>query len=70
MRPVAAASPTRTVRAVVFRDSFMTALIEPMNESFRQVVYLYEIFDGRMLEAVRVKMKPDVVIEEIAERYL
>lgn len=68
--PFAARSPTRTVRAVVFRDSFMTALINPMNESFRQVVYFYQRFSAEMLDHVRVEMKPDVVIEEIVERYL
>ena len=52
-------------RAVVYRDSMMDALIPPLSENFRRVVY----FAGhRMTRADIEREHPDVVIEEFVER--
>jgi hypothetical protein len=54
-------------RAVVFRDSFASALAPFLSEHFSRVVYLWQNdFDA---EAVQ-KERPDVVIQEIAARHL
>jgi hypothetical protein len=53
--------------AVVFRDSFADALIPFLSESFSRVVYAWERdVDPRIVESEN----PDVVIQEIAERFL
>jgi alginate O-acetyltransferase complex protein AlgJ len=53
--------------AVVFRDSFANALIPYLSESFRRVVYVWERdIDVKVIDIE----KPDIVIQEIAERFL
>jgi hypothetical protein len=53
--------------AVVFRDSFADALVPFLSESFSRVVYVWQRdVDPSVVEAER----PDVVIQEIAERFL
>ncbi len=53
--------------AVMFRDSFADALVPFLSESFSRIVYVWERdVDPRVVEAER----PDVVIQEIAERFL
>jgi hypothetical protein len=54
-------------RAVVFRDSFANALIPFLSESFDRVLYVWQ----PDVHARVVKIEhPDVVIQEIAERFL
>ena len=57
----------RLPTAVIFRDSFANALVPYLSESFSRIVYVWE-FDliPQLVEAER----PDVVIQEIAERFL
>jgi hypothetical protein len=54
-------------RVVVFRDSFMTALLPWLAESFGRGAYLWEYgFDTKLIDAEH----PAIVIQEIAERKL
>jgi hypothetical protein len=54
-------------RAVVFRDSFSTALVPLLSEHFSRVVYLWQNdFDANEVLAEH----PDVVIQEIVGRHL
>jgi hypothetical protein len=54
-------------RIVVFRDSFMTPILPFLAESFSRGVYLWEDgFDEKVIDAER----PDIVIQEIAQRKL
>jgi alginate O-acetyltransferase complex protein AlgJ len=55
----------RGPRAVVFRDSFLTSLLPWIAEGFGHGVYLWE--DGFDTDVV-TKEKPDIVIQEIAQR--
>ncbi len=57
----------RLPRALVYRDSFATALVPLLSEHFQRSVWRWErTIDPELVEAER----PDVVIFEIAERYL
>ena len=53
-------------KLVMFRDSFSSALLPYISEHFRSAVFLWRGFDTSIVE----KEKPDVVIEEMVERYL
>jgi alginate O-acetyltransferase complex protein AlgJ len=54
-------------RAVVFRDSFASALAPFLSEHFSRVVYLWQNdFDAEVVQ----KEYPDVVIQEIVARHL
>jgi len=58
---------SRLPTAVVFRDSFGSALVPLLSESFSRVVYVWERdVDPRIVEAEA----PDLVIQQIAERFL
>jgi hypothetical protein len=54
-------------RALVLRDSFAEALLPFLAENFQRSVFL---FTHRLDEAQVERERPDVVIEEIVERYL
>ena len=54
-------------RAVVFRDSFSSALIPFLSEHFSRVVYLWQ---DEIDADVILEEEPDIVIQEIAGRYL
>jgi hypothetical protein len=54
-------------RAVVFRDSFGNALIPFLSEHFRRVLYVWR---PNLEPAFVEEEQPDVVIHEIAERFL
>jgi alginate O-acetyltransferase complex protein AlgJ len=57
----------RLPRAVVFRDSFASALIPFLSEHFSRAVYLWQNdFDPDVIE----QEHPDVVIQEIVSRHL
>jgi hypothetical protein len=54
-------------RAVVFRDSFTSALVPFLSEHFSRVVYTWQQdFDAPLIE----REGPDVVIQEIVSRHL
>jgi hypothetical protein len=54
-------------RALMFRDSFANALVPYLSESFDRILYVWERnMDPRIVE----KDQPDVVIHQIAERFL
>jgi alginate O-acetyltransferase complex protein AlgJ len=54
-------------KVVVFRDSFSNALVPFLSRHFRRAVYLWlNGFDTRVIE----REKPDLVIQEYAERML
>jgi hypothetical protein len=50
----------------MFRDSFSTAMLPYLAEHFRSAVFLWRSFDATVVE----QEKPDIVIEEIAERVI
>jgi hypothetical protein len=53
--------------ALMFRDSFADALVPYLSESFSRIVYVWERdVDPRIVEAEH----PEIVIQEIAERFL
>ena len=53
--------------AVMFRDSFADALVPYLSESFDRIVYVWERdVDPRVVEVEH----PDIVIQQIAERFL
>jgi len=52
-------------KAVVFHDSFMIALNPFLSQNFREVLYVHGAFDAATVD----REKPDVVIQEAAERY-
>lgn len=55
------------LRAVIYRDSFMTAMVPFISENFKSVKYIWK----RSLNwDVIAKEKPDYVIQEIVERAL
>jgi hypothetical protein len=60
--------PNRSLpRAVIFRDSFMSAMIPFLSEHFSRAVYLWQNnFDPMTIE----QEKPDVVIQEWVGRHL
>lgn len=52
-------------KLLMFRDSFCTALIPYLSESFSRSVYIYKPIDFTIVD----KEKPNVVVLEFAERY-
>jgi alginate O-acetyltransferase complex protein AlgJ len=54
-------------RAVVFRDSFANALIPYLSESFQRTLY---VWDRDLRPGVVETERPDVVIQQIAERLI
>ena len=55
---------------MIFRDSFFVPLEPLFSENFREVVYLWKDYDQKNIEEIMTYFKPDIVIEEIAERHL
>ena len=53
-------------KAVVFHDSFMIAMNPFLSQNFREVRYIRSRFNWSVVE----QEKPDVVIDEVTERYL
>jgi alginate O-acetyltransferase complex protein AlgJ len=58
------------LKAVIFRDSFFVPLEPFFSENFKEVVYLWKDYDQKNIEEIMTYFKPDIVIEEIAERHL
>jgi len=53
-------------KALVFHDSYLMALNGFLSQNFREVRYVRARFDPSIVDLE----KPDIVIEEVAERYL
>jgi alginate O-acetyltransferase complex protein AlgJ len=56
--------------ALVFRDSFSRDLEPFLSENFKEVIYLWKGYDQKNVEELLATFKPDIVIEERAERSL
>lgn len=59
-----------TLRAVVFRDSFLRDLEPYLSENFREVIYLWKDYDQDNIEEILSTFNPDIIIEEKVERML
>ncbi len=58
---------TQKFKILLFRDSFSSALIPFLNESFNHTTYIWSHkFDEKLIK----KEKPDIVVIEYTERYL
>ncbi|MBN1415816.1 MAG: hypothetical protein JW973_12000 [Bacteroidales bacterium] len=57
-------------RAIVFRDSFFSAVEGFFSEHFEVVVYVRKRYDPTIMEYLIEKINPDIVIEQIVERSL
>ena len=53
-------------KALVFRDSYCRAMMPYINESFGEVLYIYDAFR----EDIVMEYKPDIVIDQFVERNL
>lgn len=62
--------PHEKKRVIVFRDSFFSAVECFFSEHFELVVYIRKKYDPKIMEDLIEKVRPDIVIEEILERYL
>jgi alginate O-acetyltransferase complex protein AlgJ len=58
------------LKAVVFRDSFSSALVPLLSENFKEAIYLWKYYDQKNIEEILTRYKPDIVIEIKAERVL
>lgn len=59
--------------ALVFRDSFFTAVVLPFSSSLYQSTYIWSShFDGEMIirEIEKTQIKPDFILFEVVERHL
>ncbi len=61
---------TGRLRAVIFRDSFFTALEPYFSRIFSRSTYIWTRLDMKVLKEMIEREKPDVVIEEWVERSL
>jgi len=58
-------------RAVMFRDSFATALVPFLSENFSHIKYIWKRWSRNTpIEQIIVETEPDIVIEEVVERYI
>lgn len=67
---IAKSCPSGELRALVFRDSFFESLEPYLSENFREIIYLWKGYDQNNIEELLSLYKPDIVIEEKAERAL
>jgi alginate O-acetyltransferase complex protein AlgJ len=61
---------TATLKAVVFQDSFGTALVPYLSEHFRRTAFIWDYPNRIVMNAAIVSEHPDIVIEERVERHL
>jgi hypothetical protein len=58
-------------RAVMFRDSFTTALVPYLSENFSHIKYIWKRWNNATpMEQIILETQPDIVIEEVVERYV
>lgn len=60
----------KTLKAIVFRDSFFVSMEPFLSENFVEIVYLWQKYDQENLEKILEVFHPDIVIEERIERNL
>lgn len=58
------------LKALIFRDSFFSALQPYVSHQFKEATFLWQGLDPRKLEGYIEKYNPDVVIHEFVERSL
>jgi alginate O-acetyltransferase complex protein AlgJ len=68
--PFAMECSTAVLKAVVFRDSFGTALVPYLSENFRRTAYIWDYPNRIVLNTAIESEHPDIVIEERVERHL
>lgn len=68
--PLAMECSSASLKAVVFRDSFGTALVPYLSEDFRRTVFIWHYPNRAVMTATIASEHPDIVIEERVERHL
>lgn len=61
---------TGDLNAVIFRDSFFTALQPYTSRQFRRATYIWNVVDFALLSEYVEREKPDLVIDQVVERML
>ncbi len=69
-KPFKTSCDTRGIKAIVLRDSFFTSLVPIFSEHFEEAIYIWRSYDHNAINDLIKYMKPDIVIEELVERYL
>jgi Flp pilus assembly protein TadD len=70
VQPFETSDQSRKIRAVVFRDSFIDAMLPFFSKHFQQAAYIASKFDYSIMEYLIKEIKPDIVIEQGIERHL
>ncbi|MFZ3044430.1 MAG: hypothetical protein WA151_00830 [Desulfatirhabdiaceae bacterium] len=61
---------TEQLKAVVFRDSYFNFILPFLSEHFGEIIYIWDQYNHELASQLIKKIKPDMVIEEILERFL
>jgi len=69
LSPFATECDNASLKVLVFRDSFFTALIPFFSEHFKKVVYSWDSFNQDEIDTIATKIQPDIVIEQSVERF-
>ena len=67
-RPLLKKCSKRSLKAVMFSDSFITNLEPFLSENFAEILYLRKRYDQINVEELLERFRPDIVIEESVER--
>jgi hypothetical protein len=57
-------NPSKTLKVLVFRDSFSSATMKYLAENFGEIVFVFSGFNQQVVDLER----PDVIIHEVIER--
>ena len=68
--PLVTTCDTSKLRAVVFRDSFFNAVVPFIAEDFNRIDYVWKPYDHTIMKELIEQQKPQIVIEEMVERFL
>jgi alginate O-acetyltransferase complex protein AlgJ len=68
--PLVTTCDASKLRAVVFRDSFFTAVVPFIAEDFNRIDYVWKPYDHAIMIKLMAQQKPQIVIEELVERSL
>jgi len=58
------------LQAVVFRDSFFETIIPFIADDFNRLAYFWKQYDHSIMKKIIEQQKPQIVIEEMVERFL